>query len=62
MINKYDKFLKKTQLEFLNKKIALIEKDLKNKLIAYRLIHLPVFNNMEMSDEEEMDEERSRRR
>lgn len=61
MINKYNKFLKKTQLEFMNKKIELIEKDIKNKLIAYRLIHSPIFANMAM-DDEEMEEERSRRR
>ena len=60
MINKYDKFLKKTQLEFINKKIELIEKDIKNKLIAYRLIHSPIFNDM--VDEEEREEEISRKR
>ncbi len=60
MINKYNKFLKKTQLEFINKKIELIEKDMKNKLIAYRLIHSPLFNNMEMEEEEEIEEERRR--
>ena len=59
MINKYDKFLKKTQLEFINKKIELIEKDVKNKLIAYRLLHSPIF---EREDEEEIIEERNRRR
>ena len=61
MINKYNKFLKKTQLEFINKKIELIEKDMKNKLIAYRLLHSPLFNNMQMDDmEEDMVEERRR--
>lgn len=60
MINKYNKFLKKTQLEFINKKIELIEKDLKNKLIAYRLVHSPIFNNAMMDDEEEIVEERRR--
>ncbi len=54
MINKYNKFLKKTQLEFISKKIELIEKDMKNKLIAYRLLHSPIFNNvMSMEDNEE---------
>ena len=62
MINKYNNFLKKTQLEFMNKKIELIEKDLKNKLIAYRLIHSPVFNDMGIVENEEMMEERSRSR
>ena len=32
MINKYNSFLKKTQIEFINKKIELIEKEVKNKL------------------------------
>lgn len=61
LINKYDKFLKKTQIEFINKKIETIEKDIKNKLIAYRLIHSPIFNNIE-KNEEEIVEERSRKR
>ena len=60
LINKYDRFLKKTQIEFMNKKIELIEKDIKNKLIAYRLIHSPIFQAAEMEDEEEIVEERSR--
>ena len=60
MINKYDKFLKKTQIEFINKKIELIEKEVKNKLIAYRLMHSPIFNNMD--DEEDYVEERHRSR
>ena len=62
MINKYNKFLKKTQLEFINKKIELIEKDMKNKLIAYRLLHSPIFNNISMADEEEEELEEERRR
>ena len=61
LINKYDKFLKKTQLEFMNKKIELIEKDIKNKLIAYRLLHSPIFSNMEMEDDE-LEDERTRSR
>ncbi len=60
MINKYNRFLKKTQQEFIDKKIELIEKDLKNKLIAYRLIHSPIFNNVMMDDDEEMIDERRR--
>ena len=61
MINKYDKFLKKTQLEFINKKIELIEKEVKNKLIAYRLLHSPIFTNEEDYDDE-IDEEMHRSR
>lgn len=60
MINKYNKFLKKTQLEFINKKIELIEKDIKNKLIAYRLLHSPMFTNAMMEEEEEIVDERRR--
>ena len=60
MINKYDKFLKKTQIEFINKKIELIEKEVKNKLIAYRLMHSPLFNNLD--EEEELVEERNHSR
>ena len=60
MINKYNKFLKKTQIEFINKKIELIEKEVKNKLIAYRLIHSPLFNQID--EEEELEEERSHSR
>ncbi len=60
MINKYNKFLKKTQLEFINKKIELIEKEVKNKLIAYRLMHSPLFAGMD--DEDEYVEERHRSR
>jgi len=61
LVNKYEKFLKKTQLEFINKKIELIEKDIKNKLIAYRLIHSPVFDNKTFDDEKQV-EEKSRSR
>ena len=64
MINKYNKFLKKTQIEFMNKKIELIEKEVKNKLIAYRLIHSPLFfnKNDEYEEEDELEDERSHRR
>ena len=60
MINKYNHFLKKNQIEFINKKIELIEKEVKNKLIAYRLMHSGLFNDLE--DEEEIVEERSHSR
>lgn len=59
IINKYSSFLKKSQIEFINKKIELIEKEVKNKLIAYRLMYSPMFQNV---DEEEMEEERTRSR
>ena len=60
MINKYNKFLKKTQIEFINKKIELIEKEVKNKLIAYRLMHSPLFTGI--SNEDDYEEERRRSR
>lgn len=59
MINKYNRFLKKDKIEFINKKIELIEKELKNKLITYRLMHSPIFDEI---DEEEKEEERHRSR
>ena len=58
IVNKYAKFLKKKELEFNNKKIEVMEKEIKNKLIAYRLMHLDLFENKE----EEMEEEINRRR
>ena len=61
MINKYDRFLKKTQVEFINKKIEMIEKEVKNKLIAYRLIHSQLFNDMN-EDEDDLEEEMHRSR
>ncbi len=60
MINKYNRFLKKSEIEFINKKIELIEKEVKNKLMVYRLLNSPIFDEMDI--EEEFEEERSRRR
>ena len=60
MINKYNRFLKKDKIEFINKKIELIEKELKNKLITYRLMHSPIF--AELEEDEELEEERHRSR
>ena len=37
LINRYEKYLKKEQMNFLKKKIDLIEKDLKNKLLIERV-------------------------
>ena len=37
LINRYEKYLKKEQMNFLKKKIDLIEKDLKNKLLIARV-------------------------
>ena len=60
IINKYNQFLKKSQIEFINKKIELIEKEVKNKIIVYRLMHAPIFSNL--NNEDEMLEERTRSR
>lgn len=59
LANKYEKFLKKKELEFINKKIELMESELKNKLIAYRLMHSDVFED---NLDEEIEEERNHRR
>ena len=59
LANKYEKFLKKSQIEFNNKKLELIEKELKNKLIAYRLMNSELFQD---SLDEEIEEERSHKR
>ena len=57
MINKYDKFLKKTQIEFINKKIELIEKEVKNKLVVYRLMNSPILRGLDNEDEYDDDYE-----
>ena len=62
LINKYDKFLKKSQIEFANKKLELIEKELKNKLIAYRIMNSKIFENITIEDEDEFEEEMHRSR
>ena len=62
LINKYNRFLKKSQVEFINKKIELIEKEVKNKLITYRLLNSPMFNEFDDEYEDEITEERNRRR
>ena len=66
MINKYEKHLDKKKMEFNKKKIEVIEKELKNKLIMYRLINTKnvVNSNYYVNDdyEEEMEEERHRTR
>lgn len=61
MINKYNRFLKKAQIELINKKIELIEKNIKNKLLAYRLIHTQMLNEQKMKSEQK-EEEKNRRR
>lgn len=55
IINKYERYLIKKQIEVVNKKIEIIEKDLKNKLVSYTLIQKS-FRKMN-SKAEEYDEE-----
>ena len=57
LINKYNKFLEKKQAELINKKIELIEKNIKNKLLAYRLI-----NSQKEEKKNQINEEKNRRR
>ncbi len=45
LINKYRKYLQKEQLEFLNKKIELLEIELKNKLLSIQIINNALYNN-----------------
>ena len=59
LINKYNKFLKKAQIELINKKLELTEKEIKTKIMAYRLIRSPMFKDIM---DEEIVEERKRSR
>lgn len=59
LINKYNKFLKKSQIELINKKLELTEKEIKTKIMAYRLIRSPMFKDIM---DEEIVEERKRSR
>ena len=56
LINKYEKFLDKKKREFNKKKIELIEKDLKDKLVMYRIVNTK--NNLNYYEDEEFEEER----
>ena len=58
MINKYNKFLKKIQIDLVNKKIELIEKEIKNKLLECRMIHTAILDKIYEDDEEEIVDER----
>ena len=60
MVNKYSNFLKKNQIQLINKKIELIENEVKNKLIVYRLMHSPMFNELDIDDELEEKRQHSR--
>ena len=59
LINKYNKFLKKSQIELINKKLELTEKEIKTKIMSYRLIRSPMFKDIM---DEEIVEERKRSR
>lgn len=58
LINKYKKYLLKEQVNKLSKKIQLIEKEMKNKIIALNMINAPFYFNQEY----DMEEEKSRSR
>ena len=60
LINKYERFLKKEQKLFYDKKLALIEKEIKNKLLEYRLIRQAMSKFLD--DEPVYEEERTRSR
>ncbi len=59
LINKYNKFMKKEKVELINKKIELIEKEIKDKLLACRLVHSRKVKSIE--DEEIVEEKRRSR-
>ena len=59
LINKYNKFMKKEKVELINKKIELIEKEIKDKLLACRLVHSQKVKSI---DDEEIVEEKRRSR
>jgi len=64
LINKYKKYLKKEQLEFLNKKIELLEIEIKNKLLSMQIINSAIYNSYNADNDYEVIEEKeqSRRR
>ena len=55
--NKHKKNLKKEQLEFLNKKIELMEIEIKNKLLSIQIINNAIYNSLENSYENDDYEE-----
>ncbi len=59
LINKYNKHLKKEQLEFLNKKIELVNADIRNKLISIQMMHSI---NLKKEEYDEEEKKTSRRR
>jgi len=60
MNNRYEKYLNKKQKELLKKKTDIIESDIKNKLIAYRISRISLYPKNDY--EEEFEEERHRTR
>ena len=62
VINKYNKFLKKNQMDLINKKLELIEKEIKNKLLECRMIHASVLEKVHEEKDEEIVNERRRSR
>ena len=62
IFNKYNKFLKKTQIDLANKKLELIEKEIKNKLLECRMVHAKILEKVHEDKEEEIVNERRRSR
>ncbi len=63
-INKYRKFLDKKRQEFIEKKIAILESEIKMKLFNMQIIRNPIImsedNNYEYEEEEEKESTRRR--
>ena len=62
LINKYKKFLQQKQMKFLEKKIILLENEIKMKLFNIQIINNPLFMNGDDYSIEENEKESSRRR
>jgi len=62
VINKYNKFLKKNQVDLANKKLELIEKEIKNKLLECRMIRTSILEKVHETKDDEIVSERRRSR
>ena len=62
IINKYNKFLKKNQVDLANKKLELIEKEIKNKLLECRMIRTSILEKVHETKDDEIVSERRRSR
>lgn len=62
VISKYNKFLKKNQVDLANKKLELIEKEIKNKLLECRMIRTSILEKVHETKDDEIVSERRRSR